>query len=74
MKKNDVVYGLLDGCIVPRTVCSFRNWDSSCCLTCESQMVLLMSIARASGFKSMVWSQGRDGGSPFPLCCLKISW
>ncbi len=73
MKKNDTVYGLFDGRIVPHAVCSFRNWESSLCLACKSWIVLLMRVGGASGFKSMAWSHGWDGGSPPPLRCSKTS-
>ena len=72
MKKNDAAYGLFDGCIVPRAVCSFKNLDSSPCSVWERQMVLLMSVAGAPGFRSMLWSQDREGGSPFPHRCSKM--
>ena len=54
MKKNDAAYGLFEGWMVPRLVCSFRNWESSCCSVWERQMVLLMRVTGAPGFRSML--------------------
>src|SRR6266851_6330045 len=73
MKKKGAVYGLLDGCIIPYAICSFRNLESLPCSNCKSYIVLPVSVGGAPGFKSMAWSQGYDGGSLFPFCCLNTS-
>ena len=51
--------------MVPRSSCSFRNFCSSACSDCESQMLRLMRVAGAPGFNSIAWSQGRGGGNFF---------
>src|SRR5712671_1440269 len=51
--------------MVPRAVCSLRNWESSPCSVRERRMVLLMRVAGAPGFRSMAWSQVLEGGNPF---------
>ncbi len=69
MKKKGAAYGLFDGRIVPCAMCSFRNLVSLPCSDCESCIVLPVSITGAPGFKLMAWSQGCDGGRPFPFHC-----
>ncbi len=70
MKKNAVVYGLFDGCMVPLSMCSFMNFWSSTSSDCDKQMFLLMSVAGAPGFNSIAWSQDRFGGNFFDSCLL----
>ena len=65
MKKKAAAYGLLEGRIVPRSSCSFRNLPSSCCSDWESHMLRLIRVAGAPGFNSIAWSQGRSGGNFF---------
>src|SRR6267142_2151221 len=63
MKKNDVVYGDLDGRMVPLPRCSFTNFRSSASSGCESGISFLGSDAGAPGLTSMAWSHRRDGGN-----------
>ena len=71
MKKNVAAYGLLEGLMVPRSLCSFRNFFNSSCFNCDNRMFLLMRVAGAPGFNSMAWSQGRCGRNFFDSSLLK---
>ena len=71
MKKNAAAYGLLDGQIVPRSLCSFMNFFNSSCSDWDRQIFLLMRVAGAPGFNSIAWSQGLCGGNFFDSSSLK---
>src|SRR6267142_4628866 len=63
MKKNDAVYGDLDGRMVPLPRCSFTNFRSSASSGCESGISFPGNDAGAPGLSSMAWSHRRDGGN-----------
>ena len=63
MKKNNAVYGDLDGWIVPLLRCSLTNLRSLASSGWDSGMSFLGSDAGAPGLSSMAWSQTHDGGN-----------
>src|SRR5487761_1183966 len=71
MKKNDAVYGLLDGRIVPLPRCSFMNLRSSAISVWDSWISLAGRDAGAPGFNSIAWSHNRDGGNSWEASSLK---
>jgi len=71
MKKNDAVYGDLDGRIVPLPRCSFTNLRSSASSGCDSGMSFPGSNAGAPGLSSIAWSQMRVGGNLCDASSLK---
>ena len=63
MKKNDTVYGLLDGRMVPLIKCSFMNFLSSPSSGCDNGISFPGRDAGAPGLSSIAWSQMHDGGN-----------
>src|SRR6266850_3263939 len=63
MKKNDAVYGDLDGRMVPLPKCSLVNFCSSASSGCDNGISFPGSDAGAPGLSSMAWSQMCVGGN-----------
>jgi len=73
MKKNDAMYWLFDLQMVPFSKCLSINFWSSSCSVVDSLIVLLMSVAGAPSFSSILWSHGFLGKYFFDSWSLKIS-
>src|SRR6266850_7330759 len=73
MKKNDTVYGLLDGRMVPLIKCSFMNFLSSPSSGCDNGISFPGRDAGAPGLSSIAWSQMHDGGNSCDASLLNTS-
>ena len=63
IKKNDAVYGDLDGQMVPLPRCSLTNLRSSASSGCDKGMSFPGRDTGAPGLSSMAWSQIHDRGN-----------
>src|SRR6266850_567855 len=70
MKKNDAVYGDLDGLMVPLPRCSLTNLHSSASSGWDSGISFPGSDTGAPGLSSIAWSQTCDGGNSYDASSL----